>query len=586
MKEIPPPSPSSPPPIDLIQKLREYDPYLDEGLINRAYIYSLKMHGQQFRVSGERYFSHPLAVAHILADMHLDTSTIVTGLLHDVVEDTMVTIEEIRQLFGSDIAKLVEGLTKISRLTLQSIESHQAENFRKLLLAMASDIRVLFVKLADRLHNIRTIHHIPQRSKKEKIARETLEIYAPLAEKMGIETIKNELGDQSFQILYPEIYATLKEKFDAQYRTSNRVIHQVIEILHQDLEKSQIDFSIQGRSKSLFSIWQKMQRKNVQFEQLSDIIAFRIVVNSLPECYSVLGILHSQYLVIPGRFKDYISTPKMNGYQSLHTGIIGPFQQSLEVQIRTKNMNHISELGVAAHWLYKNPEERKDGKQYLWLRNLLEILEHANTPEEFLEHTKLEMFSDQVFCFTPQGKIVTLPKGATGLDFAYTIHSDLGDHTTGIRINHLEVPLQTTLQHGDVVEVLTNLDQSPNPVWEHFAVTGKAKTRIRRVIRNQKRKELQRIGLESLVMALKQHNLTYDETKIKQIAHHLQIHSMENFWIAIGMGTLNLPNLIQQYSTYSHSEHPLLPFSTEPSNTQNGPQEIGPRKNLLSIKTQ
>eukprot|EP01037_Dinobryon_pediforme_P016043 gene16042-16212_t len=437
---------------ELVERLKAYDPTADEDLLNRAYVFSMKAHGSQLRESGDPYFSHPIEVAGILVEMRLDCYSIVTALLHDTVEDTVATLEEIESLFGNEIARLVNGVTKLSQLELQSEETKQAENFRKLVVAMSSDIRVLLVKLADRLHNMRTLHYVIAPEKRRRIARETMEIYVPLAERMGMQSMKDELEDLAFSVLNAEMHESIKSRLRFLHESSENTIETILNDLKRVVQEEGLECNVSGRLKTPYSIWGKMQKKNITFEQLSDIMAFRLVVNTVAECYQALGIMHSRYHLVPGRFKDYISTPKANNYRSLHTGLIGPLNHRIEIQIRTKEMHQTSELGVAAHWQYKKNAPVHEGKQYAWLRSLLEILEQASGPEEFLEHTKLEMFKDQVFCFTPKGELIPLPRGGTPIDFAYAIHSDIGDRTVGAKINGRQMPLRTQLQNGDQVK--------------------------------------------------------------------------------------------------------------------------------------
>jgi len=521
---------------DLLLRLKSYDPTADEELLARAYRFSQKAHGDQIRASGEPYFSHPLAVASILLDLKLDCFSIITALLHDTVEDTLATLEEIKIQFGPEIARLVDGVTKLSRLELQSEATKQAENFQKLVLAMSSDIRVLLVKLADRVHNMRTLHHINDDSKCRRIARETMEIYAPLAERMGMHSLKDELEDLAFATLNAEMHQSIKTRLNFLREASEDAIGFILEDLRRVLGEVGIKGTVNGRLKTPYSIWRKMQQKSITFEQLSDIMAFRIVVEVVPECYQVLGIIHSHYLVVPGRFKDYISTPKPNNYQSLHTGVIGPLNQRIEAQIRTKDMNQISELGVAAHWQYKRGVRIHDGKQYAWLRSLLEILEQASSPEEFLEHTKLEMFQDQVFCFTPKGELISLPKGATPIDFAYAIHSEVGDRTVGAKINGRQMPLRTVLNNGDQVEISTYQHQCPSPTWERFVVTGKARARIRRFIRSQQRDQFKELGKSLLQKACMKEGVSYAEKAIGLATSYFQYALTDDLLAAIGEG--------------------------------------------------
>ena len=412
---------------ELVERVKAYDPAADEVAINRAYVFSMKAHGSQLRASGDPYFSHPIEVAGILAEMKLDAASIITALLHDTVEDTVATLDDIERLFGPDIAKLVDGVTKLSRLELQSDQTKQAENFRKLVLAMSEDIRVLLVKLADRLHNMRTLHFLKDEERRRRIARETMEIYAPLAERIGMQEMKDELEDLAFAELHPEARASIMARLAFLREKGEGLAERIMDELQETLTGGGLAAEVSGREKTPYSVWRKMQQKNVGFEQLSDIMAFRVVVDTVEQCYQALGVVHSRYPVVPGRFKDYISTPKPNNYRSLHTGVIGPERQRIEMQIRTRDMHEVAELGVAAHWVYKQGAPRTEGRQYRWLRELLDILEHAPDPQEFLEHTKLEMFQDQVFCFTPKGDLIALPRGATPVDFAYAVHSVIGD---------------------------------------------------------------------------------------------------------------------------------------------------------------
>src|SRR6266566_3276337 len=482
-----------------VERVQSYDPDADEEMLNRAYVYGLKKHGAQLRASGDPYFSHPVEVAGILAQMKLDSSSIVTGLLHDTVEDTVATLDDIERLFGPEIARLVDGVTKLSRLELQSDQTKQAENFRKLVLAMSEDIRVLLVKLADRLHNMQTLRFIKDADKRRRIARETMDIYVPLAERIGMHRMKDQLEDLAFAELHPDARASIIARLGFLRDSGGDIVSRIVTELGRKLKEGGLAASISGREKSPYSIWRKMQRKNVSFEQLADVMAFRVLVDGAGDCYHALGLIHSAYHVVPGRFKDYISTPKPNNYRSLHTGVIGPVRQRIEMQIRTRDMHEVAELGVAAHWIYKQQAGRIDGRQYRWLRELLEILDHASNPEEFLEHTKLEMFQDQVFAFTPKGDLIALPRGATPVDFAYAVHSQIGDTCVGSKINGRLLPLRSELHNGDQVEIITSKAQTPSPTWERFVVTGKARARIRRFIRTQQRAQYLDLGRSILV---------------------------------------------------------------------------------------
>jgi len=479
---------------ELVERVQSYDPDADEDMLNRAYVYGLKKHGTQLRASGDPYFSHPVEVAGILAEMKLDASSIVTGLLHDTIEDTDATRDEIAGMFGENIARLVDGVTKLSRLEVQSESTKEAENLRKLVLAMSSDIRVLLVKLADRLHNMRTLHHIKDEARRRRIARETMDLYAPLASRIGMEKVKRELEELAFAELNPDGRASVQARLGYLREKGDKIAPQVEAELVKTLKDGGLAAEVSGREKTPYSIWRKMQQKNVSFEQLADIMAFRIIVADVPQCYQALGLLHGRYQMLPQRFKDYISVPKPNGYRSLHTGVIGPLGQRIEIQIRTEEMQDQAERGVAAHWVYKQGGPSTDAPQYAWLRSLIDILDKAPNAEEFLEHTKLEMFQDQVFCFTPKGKLIALPRGATPIDFAYAVHSQVGDTCVGAKINGRMLPLRTQLANGDQIEIVTSKAQTPSPTWERFAVTGKAKAAIRRFIRTRQREQYLQLG--------------------------------------------------------------------------------------------
>src|ERR1700722_7960308 len=520
---------------ELVERVKAYDPSANEDAINRAYVFSMKAHGAQKRASGDPYFSHTVEVAGILSGMKLDAASIITGLLHDTVEDTLATLEEIEKLFGPEIARLVDGVTKLSRLELQSDQTKQAENFRKLVLAMSEDIRVLLVKLADRLHNMRTLHFIGDKMKRRRIARETVEIYAPLAERIGIHGIKDELEDLAFAELYPDARNGILSRLAFLRQEGGDLPGRIVAALERDMAQEKIVASVSGREKAPYSIWRKMQIKNVAFEQLSDIMAFRVVVETIPECYQVLGVVHGRYPTVPGRFKDYISTPKPNGYRSLHTAAIGPERNRIEIQIRTREMHEEAELGVAAHWAYKS-NARSDGKQYRWLRELLEIVDNAQRPEEFLEHTKLELFQDQVFCFTPKGDMISLPRGATPVDFAYAVHSQVGDHCVGAKVNGRIVPLNSKLGNGDQVDIIQSKSQTPSPAWERFVVTGKARARIRRYVRNQQRKEYATLGKAMLQKAFRHDGHEFSEKSLNAVLKVLHAETLEDLYAEIGAG--------------------------------------------------
>ncbi|HTC09405.1 MAG TPA: bifunctional (p)ppGpp synthetase/guanosine-3',5'-bis(diphosphate) 3'-pyrophosphohydrolase [Acetobacteraceae bacterium] len=534
---------------ELTEKVHAYDSKADTALIDAAYVLAMKAHGAQKRDNGDPYITHPVAVADILAGYRLDTASIVTGLLHDVIEDTPVKLPEISQRFGKEIAGLVDGVTKLTRLELQSDRTKQAENFRKLVLAMSRDIRVLLVKLADRLHNMRTLHFVADPERRKRIARETMEIYAPLAERIGMDAVKTELQTLAFAQLDPEAFDTIQARLNFLRGQGADVIEEVRDELKRVCEQSGVHvIEVTGREKSPYSIWEKMQRRNVTFEQLSDIMAFRVVVPTKDTCYAALGAIHSAYPVIAGRFKDYISTPKSNGYQSLHTGVTlrEPRNQKIEVQIRTAEMHEQAENGVATHWLYKAPDEKADGKevhQYRWVQDLLEILENA-APDEFLEYTKLELYEDRVFCFTPKGELIQLPRGATPVDFAYAVHSQVGDACVGAKINGKLMPLRYQLQHGDQVEIMTARGGTPSPQWERFVVTGKARARIRRFVHQQQREQHLDAGRAELVKAFRQAGVDGSAKALDPALKALKFASVDDLTIAVGNGNLSARDVV------------------------------------------
>ncbi len=521
---------------ELVDLVKAYDPDVDEVALNRAYVFSMKAHGSQKRASGDPYFSHPLEVAGILTELKLDGDTIVTALLHDTVEDTVATLEEIEKVFGSSICHLVDGVTKLSRLELQSQDSSQAENFRKLLVATSQDIRVLLVKLADRLHNMRTLSYIKSPEKRTRIARETMEIYAPLAERIGMQRMRDELQDLSFYELYPDARDSIVARLNFLREQGEELVPRIVDQLRQTLADEGLDAEVSGREKRAYSIWRKMQQQNVEFGQLFDIMAFRISVENVEDCYRALGIIHSHYRCVPGRFKDYVSTPKRNGYQSIHTGVIGPEQRRIEIQIRTEKMHDVADFGVAAHWRYKEGGSQTEGPEFRWLRELVDILEHASGPEEFLEHTKMDLFQDQVFCFTPMGELVALPSGATPVDFAYEVHSEVGDSCVGAKINGRIVPLRTQLRHGDQVEIVTSGPGAPSPAWETFVVTGKARSRIRRFVRSKQRTEYVRLGEAILTKTFSDGGFEAKDSVLQDVLDRFEAKSLEDLYAAVGEG--------------------------------------------------
>ena len=520
---------------ELVELVKSYDPDADEDALNRAYVFAMKKHGAQLRASGDPYYSHPVEVAGILTKFKLDSASIIAGLLHDTVEDTDTTIDEIRSLFGDQVAQLVDGLTKLAMIELKSKNDKQAENFRKLLLAMSEDIRVLLIKLADRLHNMRTLHFLQKPEKRARIARETLDIYAPLAERIGMQEIKSELEEIAFAELNKEAHDSIVARLNFLREQDSNLVPKIIKQLSKDMEENGIKAVVSGREKTPYSIWRKMQMKNASFEQLSDIMAFRICVDDIATCYQALGIVHSKYHMVPRRFKDYISTPKPNGYQSIHTGVIGPENTRIEIQIRTFEMHEVGEKGVAAHWAYKQGQ-KADGKHYRWIRELLEILEQASNPEEFLENTKLEMYNDQVFCFTPKGDLIGLPAHSTPVDFAYAVHSSVGDTCVGAKINGEIRPLRTVLKNGDQVEILTSKAQHPSTEWERFVVTGKAKAAIRRYVRTYKRDQFIVLGKEILEKMFKGEALEFSEKGLVSVLPNFEAESIDDIFAKVGEG--------------------------------------------------
>ena len=541
----------------LLETIHAYDPKADTSLIEAAYALAAQAHRAQKRDNGDPYITHPVAVAEILAGYKLDIASIITALLHDVIEDTPVTLKEIEQYFGKPVVGLVDGVTKLNRLELQSTRTKQAENFRKLVLAMSRDIRVLLVKLADRLHNMRTLHFVENQERRERIARETMEIYAPLAERIGMEAVKAELQTISFSQLEPEAFDTIQARMNFLRGQGADVVEDVRAELRRVCEKSGVDvIEVTGREKNPFSVWEKMQRRNVTFEQLSDIMAFRVVVPTREACYAALGALHAAYPVIAGRFKDYISTPKSNDYQSIHTGVTlrAPRHQKIEVQIRTQDMHNVAENGVAAHWFYKKDDPRaglpsaNDLQKLRWVQDLLDILENSAAADEFLEDTKLELYGDQVFCFTPKGQLIQLPSGATPVDFAYAVHSQVGDTCVGAKVNGRLMPVRHELENGDQVEIITARGGTPSPAWERFAVTGKARARIRRFVHQQQRQENFDNGRAALAKAFRQEGVDGSERVLEPVLKQLKFSTLDDLYVAVGSGTVGPKEVV--YTAY------------------------------------
>jgi GTP diphosphokinase / guanosine-3',5'-bis(diphosphate) 3'-diphosphatase len=536
---------------DLIERVRHYNPKANEDLLNRAYVYAMKAHGEQKRASGDPYFSHPLQVAAILTDLKLDDATIAAALLHDTIEDTDATRAEIDRVFGHDIGRLVEGLTKLKKLELVSREAKQAENLRKLLLAIADDVRVLLIKLADRLHNMRTLVYRPPEARR-RTAEETLDIYAPLAGRMGMQEMREELEDLAFRELNPEAHKVISERLETLAERSRGWVAEIEQQLTKKLADRGIAAEVIGRRKRAYSIWRKMERKAVGFEQLSDILGFRVVVGTVAECYQALGIVHTSWPVVPGRFKDYISTPKQNDYRSIHSTVIGPGKQRVELQIRTREMQDIAEYGIAAHALYKDglgsPTEllSRESNAYAWLRRTIELLAEGSNPEEFLEHTKLELFHDQVFCFTPKGKLIALPRGATPIDFAYAVHTDVGNMAIGAKINGKIGPLSSPLQNGDEVQILTSEAQiAPPSAWESIVVTGKARAAIRRATREAVRSQYSALGRRIVERLCQRAKFEYSDEKLEGALPRLARASIDDVMSAVGRSELRAADVVR-----------------------------------------
>jgi GTP diphosphokinase / guanosine-3',5'-bis(diphosphate) 3'-diphosphatase len=534
--------------LDLVDKVRSYNPNTDEDLLNRAYVYAMKAHGPQLRRSGDPYISHPLEVAWILTEHQLDDATIAAALLHDTIEDTETTRAQIEELFGEDIARLVDGLTKLKKLDLVSREAKQAENLRKLLLAIAADVRVLLVKLADRLHNMRTIEHMKPESAR-RIAQETIDIYAPLAGRIGMHEMREELEELSFRVLNPDAYKVIGERLGALEKRNLGLISEIETQLARKLATRGITATVKGRRKRPYSVWCKMERKSVGFEQLSDIYGFRLLVKAMPECYQALGVVHTTWPVVPGRFKDYVSTPKQNEYQSIHTTVIGPGNQRVELQIRTEEMHDIAEYGIAAHTLYKDRAGdllSGESNAYVWLRRTIELLAEGSNPEEFLEHTKLELFQDQVFCFTPKGMLIALPRGATPIDFAYAVHTDVGNHAVGCKINGQIAPLASELQNGDEVEILTsNAHVAPPAAWESLVATGRARAAMRRATRQAVRTQYAELGRRIVERMCQRAKREYSDDNLTGALPRLARKSMDDVFAAVGRGEMKASNVIR-----------------------------------------
>lgn len=527
---------------ELLERVRAYDPSVNEAMLNRAYVYATQKHGGQKRLSGDPYFAHPIEVAGILTEYRLDAATIVAGLLHDTLEDTDATREEIERLFGADVAALVEGVTKLSRLELAADQNKQAANLQKFLLAMAKDVRVLLVKLADRLHNMRTLGFHPSVEKRRRIALETLDIYAPLARRIGMDRIARELEERGFVEAYPAAHAAITARLEALRAVRGANVAIIIQTVSERLAAAELEARVFGREKQPYSVWRKLQRKSVQLTDLADIYAFRVITRTVDECYRALGLVHQTWRCLPDAFEDSISNPKPNGYRSIHTTVIGPGNVRVELQLRTEEMDEVAEVGVAAHWRYKNEsygydadEARSSGLDAREaVRALLDIAAGGGDAEEFLEHAKLEMYQDSVFAFTPKGRLIMLPQGASGLDFAYAVHSEIGDTCIGVRVNAEDRPLRTQLQNGDVVEILRGERAAPTPGWEAITITGRAKSAQRRMERLARRGEFVRLGREFVAAALRRHGIDLEEVDMSGAAEKLDLPSTEDLFEAVG----------------------------------------------------
>jgi GTP diphosphokinase / guanosine-3',5'-bis(diphosphate) 3'-diphosphatase len=530
---------------ELVERVKAYSPDADEDAINRAYVFAMQHHGSQLRASGDPYFAHPIEVAGILTELKLDTATIVTALLHDTVEDTTATLDQISRTFSPEVAELVDGVTKLTKLEVMSVRTSQAENLQKFVLALARDVRVLLVKLADRLHNMRTLRFIKKKEKRARIARETLDIYAPLARRIGISRFATELEELSFKELEPNAYSAIQDQVALLSAERAELIAEVVTGIEAALEEAGIKARVLGRQKRPYSIFQKLERKTISFSQIADLFGFRVIVDTEDTCYRALGIIHRTWQFIPGRFKDFVSVPRPNGYQSIHTSVVGPGAKRVEIQIRTSAMDAIAENGVAAHWRYKNQTYGYhplagggSGDPLGGLRSLVDILEHGGDAEEFLENARLEMFQDQVFVFTPTGDLIVLPNGATAVDFAYAVHTKVGDTMVGARINGENRPLRTVLRNGDSVEVLRSDIRRVPPDWESMTVTGRARSAIRRLIRETQRDDFLKLGKRLTGHGLRRLGLDPDQLNLEPARETLGFKSVDEMYVAVGKGRL------------------------------------------------
>ena len=532
---------------ELVERVRRYNPNANEDLLNRAYVFAMKAHGTQKRASGDPYFSHPLEVAAILTELKVDDATIVAAMLHDTIEDTAITREDVDKAFGEEIGGLVDGLTKLGKLDFVTKHAQQAENFRKLLLAIADDARVLLVKLADRLHNMRTLRFVPE-EKRARIAQDTLDIYAPLAGRMGMQSMRSELEDLSFRCLMPDAYALIISRLEAMKAKNGAIIARIAAELTDQFVRRGIKVEVKGRQKAPYSIWKKMERRSIAFEQLSDIYGFRILVDTVADCYAAVGVAHTTWPAVPGRFKDYVSTPKQNDYRSIHTTVIGPGSQRVELQIRTHEMHEVAEYGIAVHAVYKDGRADTPGvsesRAYRGLRQTIEALA-SDDLEKFLEHTKLELFHDQVFCFTPKGRLIALPRGATAIDFAYAVHTDIGNSAVGCKINGRIAPLISELHNGDEVLVMRAERSAPPAAWDSVVVTGRARAAIRRATREAAKAQFGGLGRQIVERAFERAGKKFSESKLKAALPRLARTSIEDVFIGVGRGEIYSTDVVR-----------------------------------------
>ena len=549
---------------NILEKVKGYHPRADTDLINKAYVYASRMHDGQRRKSGDAYFVHPVSVADIIADMRLDASSVCAALLHDVVEDCEASVADIETVFGEEVAFLVDGVTKLGKVNFASREDRQAESFRKMLVAMARDIRVLLVKLADRLDNMRTLDHMSEAAQ-ERIARETIEIYAPLAGRLGIQWLKAELEDLSFQFLEPEAYGVLEEQVRAVSKSTDSHMSDVTAKLKKMLVTRGFSVQVSGRRKHLYSLHRKMKASGIGFEQVHDFVAFRVITESVADCYATLGVVHSEWTPVPGRFKDYIALPKSNMYQSLHTTVIGPGNRRVEIQIRTHEMHRTAEYGIAAHWQYKEHTggiDPKDAARFVWLRQLMEFQQEVADPEEFYESVKVDLFPDDVYVFTPKGDVKTFPRGSTPVDFAYSIHSEIGHRCSGARVNGAIVPLRHKMQNGDVVEIITSKNHHPSKDWLEFVATSRARSRIRTYLRTEERKHAVKLGKDLLEKELRKNGMSLTKflksNRAKEVFSRFRVGNEDELYARVGIGKLALPNVVEEIVPSEETERESL----------------------------